>query len=189
MSLNKKVALLVAVLLATVGVGFIFYYRQPLALFERGGIVDFNESRDTQPILDLFNTDRYWLLSNPNSSPERMLKYRTPRPYDPFYAGKLYIKVLREQGKFVGFVSYYKETFKDWRLLFVAVKPDMRGKHAAEKLMKYALEDMKKLGATRVILTTRTENYRAQTLYKRIGFTVFAWDVPPGYVDFEKKLK
>ena len=109
MSLNKKVALLVAVLLATVGVGFIFYYRQPLALFERGGIVDFNESRDTQPILDLFNTDRYWLLSNPNSSPERMLKYRTPRPYDPFYAGKLYIKVLREQGKFVGFVSYYKE--------------------------------------------------------------------------------
>ncbi len=188
MSLIKKVAL-IGVLLAMVGTGAFFYYWHSRALLEQGAIVDFDELRDTQSILDLFNTDRYWLLSNPHSSPERMLKYRTPRPYDPFYAGKLYIKVLREQGKFVGFVSYYKETFKDWRLLFVAVKPEMRGKHAAEKLMIYALKDMKKRGATRVILTTRTENFRAQTLYKRLGFTVFAWDFPPGYVDFEKKLQ
>jgi ribosomal protein S18 acetylase RimI-like enzyme len=175
------------VIFAGVGAGIFVYYRYPNFQFSQGPIYDFDEARDTAPILELFKTDRYWLLANPNSSPEAMLKYRTPYPHDPFYSGKLHIKVLREQGVFIGFVSYYKETFKDWRLLFIAVKSEMRGKHEGEKLMNYALEDMKKLGASRVLLTTRTENFRGQKLYKRLGFTEYERD--DGYVQFEKKLK
>ncbi len=185
MSWIKKLVLVIAVFTG-VGAGVFVYYKHPLFQRSQGPIYDFDESRDTQPILAIFKTDRYWLLANPETSPEAMLKYRTPHPQDPFYTGKLYIKVLRENNQFIGFVTYYKETFKDWRLLFLAIKPEMRGKHYGEKLMEYAFADMKKLGATKVILTTRTENFRAQKLYTRLGFTEYARD--DGYVHFEKKL-
>jgi ribosomal protein S18 acetylase RimI-like enzyme len=138
----------------------------------QGPISDFDDKRDTQEILKIFERDRYWLLMSEESSPEFMLKYRAPNPYEIQYLGRLHIKVCRENEKFVGFTAYYMKAPGFGFLLFLAVNPEFRGKERAyaEKLLKYALADMKRLGAEYVQLFTRTDNERAQKLYRRVGF-------------------
>jgi ribosomal protein S18 acetylase RimI-like enzyme len=134
-------------------------------------IEDFNDVRDTQEILKIFERDRYWLLANEDYSPEFMLKYRAPNQ-DIKYMGRLHIKVLRELDKFVGFTAYYMKTPTHGFLLFLAVNPEFRGrdKGYAEKLLRYALGQLKNMGAEQVQLCTRTDNVRAQKLYRRVGF-------------------
>ena len=38
------------------------------------------------------------------------------------------------------------------------------------QLLKYAIQELIKMGAQTVYLVTRVENYSAQALYKRVGF-------------------
>jgi ribosomal protein S18 acetylase RimI-like enzyme len=69
--------------------------------------------------------------------------------------------------------------------LFLDINPDFRGKDKryAEKLLKYALGELKKLGAEAVHLCTRTDNVRAQGLYRRIGFHEISRD--NGFMTFQ----
>ena len=112
-----------------------------------------------------------------------MLKNRAPNMRDSRYFGKLNIKVLRENDQFIGFVAYYMKNFFIGQLLFLAVKPEFRGKGYAQKLMQYAIEDLKKQGATMITLVTRTSNVAAQAVYKKAGFHVSHEE--DGYVYFE----
>ena len=147
-----------------------YYFPQPAVTQTTDLIQDFNEARDSQDILNIFKEDRYWLLSSPNYSPEHMLSTRSPNKDDARYFGKLNIKVLREAGKFVGFVAYYMKNFFIGTVLFLDVKPEFRGKGYAQKLMRYAIDELKKQGASIITLVTRSENYSAQAVYKKTGF-------------------
>jgi len=153
--------------------------------FNTGGpIYDFNDKRDTQEILKIFERDRYWLLASPDYSPEFMMKYRAPNQ-ELKYMGRLNIKVMREKEKFVGFTAYYMKAPGYGQLLFLDVNPEFRGKDKgyAEKLLKYALEQLKIMGAEYVQLHTRTDNERAQGLYRRVGFYEISRD--DGFADFQ----
>lgn len=138
---------------------------------KQGPIYDFDETRDTKEILKIFDRDRYWLLSSPDYSPEFMLKHRTPNQ-DLQYMGRLNIKVYWEHDKFVGFTAYYMKTSELGCILFFDINPEFRGKDKghAEKLMRYAIDQLKKMGAHQVELFVRVDNDRAQKFYKRMGF-------------------
>ena len=140
--------------------------------FNTGGpISDFNDARDTQEILKIFERDRYWLLASPDYSPEFMMKYRAPNQ-ELKYMGRLNIKVWREKEKFVGFTAYYMKAPGYGFLLFLDINPEFRGKEKgyAEKLLRYALGQLKMMGAEYVQLCTRIDNMPAQGLYRRVGF-------------------
>lgn len=149
------------------------YFYLPQVQDSSSGVVirEFDEARDTQPILELIAKDRYWLIASDDYSPEFMLKNRAPNKEEKEYYGKLSIKVLCEDGKFVGFVAYYLKNFFTGHLLFIAVKEEFRGKGYAQKLMEYALNDFKKQGASMVFLVTRVSNTKAQSVYKKTGYT------------------
>ena len=70
-------------------------------------------------------------------------------------------------------------------LLFLAVNPEFRGKQKgyAEKLLKYALGEMKMMGAEYVQLCTRVNNLPARGLYRRVGFHEISED--DGFVYFQ----
>ena len=174
--------LIVAGMLASIGTGLIYVYRQ-LTLEKE--IVEFEDKRDTQDILDMFQRDWHWLVSSEDYSPQFTLKYRTPNQ-DLKNIGRLKIKVIRKDENMVGFIAYYMKTATNGFLLFLDVNPSYRGKGYSEKLIKYALDDFKKLGATTVRLVTRTTNLHAQNLYKRLGFHETSRD--DGYVWFQKLL-
>lgn len=163
----KKWAIGIGSILVLIVLGFgIYMYRS-----QQGPIYDFDDARDTQDILKIFDRDRYWLLSSEDYSPEFMLKKRSPSQ-EMQYMGRLKIKVYREQNQLVGFTAYYMKTPELGCLLFLAINPEFRGKEKGygEKLMRYALDQMKKMGATHVQLYVRIDNERAQKLYKRIGY-------------------
>lgn len=149
-------------------------------------ILDYDEARDTAEILDIFKKDWYWLISSEDYSPEFMLKNRAPKMHDPRYYGKLIIKVLYDNNHFVGFTAYYMKNFFVGQILFVAIKQEMRGKGYAQMLTKFAIEDLKKHGATMVTLLTRSANTAAQAVYKKLGFNVTFED--EGFVYFDMKV-
>jgi ribosomal protein S18 acetylase RimI-like enzyme len=149
-----------------------------------GPIYDFDYKRDAQEILKIFERDRYWLLASEDYSPEFMMKYHAPNQ-ELKYMGRLHISVWREKDRFIGFTAYYIKEPGLGQLLFLDINPDFRGKDKryAEKLLKYALGELKKLGAEAVHLCTRTDNVRAQGLYRRIGFHEISRD--NGFMTFQ----
>ena len=179
MELNKRKKIGVVVIVIAALCGLLGYY----CTYDRNPIYDFNPSRDTKPILDLFDKNWHWLIANEGSSPAFYLKYRTPSE-NPAYFGKLKIKVLREDDQTIGFVAYYMEQPEEGRLLFLAVDEKYRGKGYGSLLAKYAIKEMiDHMGAQKIGLWTRLSN-PAQRIYKKLGF-VESYYTPGGYVFFE----
>lgn len=179
-SMWKKWSIGAAIMSVLLGAGIFYYFS-----LVQGPIYDFDPSRDTQEILNIFDRDWYWLVASERDeySPEFTLKYRAPNR-NPLYLGRLRIKVLREQSTFVGFAAYYMKTPDHGQLLFLAVNPEFRGRGYGEKLTRFALDELIRMGAKRVELSTRTDNISAQNLYKRIGFKE-TWRDDEGFMYFE----
>jgi len=183
----KKRVLLILCLVAVVGGVSQWYYwsHQSAARISSAPITDFDDARDTQDILALFETNWHWLVASDDYSPAHMLKNRAPNE-NPLYKGKLSIKVLREKGVFVGFIAYYKKKPTEGFILFVAIKETFRGKRYAEQLMDYAMNDLKNQGVLTVWLITRLSNLRAQALYNRLGFYELQHDEE--FIYFQREL-
>lgn len=185
--MTKTLIKIAAVLiLLSFGASVFYYYAPQQVLVPSGPITDFKDDRDTQDLLKIFETDRYWLISSEDYDPAYALSTRSPNKRDSRYFGKLNIKVLRENDQLIGFVAYYMKNFFIGQLLFLAVKPEFRGKGHAQKLMQYAIDDMKKQGASMITLVTRTSNLGAQAVYKKLGFTVTHEE--DGFVYFDLRV-
>ncbi len=163
--LSYKKIIIGLLFMCAVGAGVLYYVS-----VSHSPIYEFDEKRDTQPILKLFHENWYWLVASSDYSPEFAFKYRAPSQ-DPRYLGKLRVKVLREKNTFIGFVAYYMKTETEGKVLFLAVKTAARGKRYGQQLLQYALDDLiNNMGAKIIKLVTRTNNLRAQKLYNRAGF-------------------
>jgi len=175
----RKIIFLLSIALTACGSVGIYVYYSNLA---QGPIYDFNPARDTQPIMDIFNKNWYWLLASEESSPAFMIKNRT-HDTNPMHFGSLHIKVLRENNKLVGFTAYYMNNPQEGRILFLAVDHEFRGKGYGKILAQRAMNELFKMGAIHLALWTRVSNLPAQRIYKELGFKeVFDEN---GYVFFE----
>ena len=94
---------------------------------------------------------------------------------------------MAQKGKPVGFVSYNKPKFYEGFVHFLTVDEKERGKGYGLKLLKYAVDDLARTGASLIRLVTRVENYPAQKIYKTLGFKEIKRD--ERFVDFEKVVK
>ncbi len=174
----KKITIASSIVGSVLSIGIIYHLWLP-----RGPIFEFDPARDTQPILNIFERDWYWLLSSEDYSPEFMLKHHAPNR-NPLYMGRLRIKVMRQHDTFAGFVAYYMKTSNVGFILFLAVEPKFRGKKYGAQLSQYALNDLIRIGAKRIMLVTRTSNLPAQRVYNELGFIETSRD-DEGYVYFE----
>lgn len=173
----KKIILLLSITLA-LGGGVYLYHTNT----SQEQIIDFNPARDTQPIMDIFNKNWYWLLASEESSPAFMIKHRT-HDTNPMHFGSLHIKVLYEKDKLAGFAAYFMENPEEGRLLFLAVDQEFRGKGYGKILAECAMQELFKMGADHIALWTRVSNLPAQRIYKELGFKEVFDD--NGYVFFE----
>lgn len=185
----KKVIKIIAVIIAAslIGAaGYYYYTPTPPVSVISDSVIPFDYARDADNIKQTFIDDKYWLLSSQDYDVEHMLANRAPNKREPRYIGKLTIKVLYENNQFVGFIAYYLKNFFLGQILFVDVKQEFRGKGYAQKLVKYAIEDMKRQGATMITLVTRTSNTSAQAVYKKLGFFVSFEE--EGFVYFDLRV-
>ena len=177
--LSVKKLLLVSVIALSIGGGAAYYFTQ-----ERGPIYHFNEQRDTAELVELMKKNAYWLSDNPNFNPEFHLKYRTPDTR-PSSAGTLSIRVLRQEDKLVGFIAYHMRSAALGFVLFIAIKPEFRGKRYGQQLMRYAVDDLTRKGAVKIRLVTRPANKPGHALYKRFGFKLMREDDTFSYFEYD----
>ncbi|MGC2310279.1 MAG: GNAT family N-acetyltransferase [Candidatus Babeliaceae bacterium] len=151
-------------------------------------IYSYEPDKDRAFILDLFQKDLYWLVSEyvTDFSAEYMLDNRASSR-NPADRGNLLMYVYRDSQP-RGFVAYFKKKgyLPLYQLLFLVVPEEFRQKGYGKCLLKFALEDLKKKGCLRVELTTRVSNYPAQKTYLRLGFHETSRDEE--FVHFEKDL-
>ena len=146
-------------------------------------IYDFNEKRDTAFILDLFEKDLYWLVAEGSDfSPEYMLKHRASSKKSE-HVGNEIIKVMYKGNTPVGFITYHKKKFYEGAIHFIDVAKEFRSKGYGLILLSYGVKDLIARGVAKIGLVTRTNNYSAQAIYKKAGFTE-SWRTD-GFVYFE----
>lgn len=165
--MNKKV---IAIVLATSFVvsGGIYYYNS--SYYASKAIRDYVLAKDKDFCMRQFKEHQWLLFANPNPNMDHILDTQSPNTYEPQYAGKMKIKLLCDKGESVGFVTYYMESSFQGKILFLAIDSKFHGKGYGRKLMQYAIEQLKQMGAKTVKLFTRHENVRAQKLYESLGF-------------------
>lgn len=179
-SITKKIAFIGAfcsLLVATFG-GFYYYAHK-----EHVPVYTYNKQRDYKDIVDLFELERFWLTTTIDYSPNYMLDFMAPHK-GTFYRGKLHIKVARPDNTFAGFTAFYMHDNKTGMILFLATRPEFRGKGYGKMLIMSAVQELKKMGAKKVNLVTRTTNLPAQHVYVSLGFDEITRD-EQGFVYYE----
>ncbi len=167
----KKISLFTVAILCVAG--GIYQYKTRVALssiLKDPAISNYEAGRDKAFIKQQFKENWYTMTPDPTMDVDFLLDNLVPSKHQLQHTGKMAIKMLYENNEPVGFISYYMATRYQGHIQFLIIAADKRGKRSGEKLMNYALEDLKRQGAKTVKIYTRTENLAAQKLYKRVGF-------------------
>lgn len=152
-----------------------------------GPIQDYDPARDREFILNVFKNNYYWLVNDPEFSPEYMLdnKASSKKPKDK---GNLTIKTYVVDGKPVAFTAYYPKKLYEGFVLFLAVDAPHRGRGYARQLLAYDIDQLKKQGSAIIRLITRTDNTPARKLYDGMGF-IGSETEDKKYVKYVKRLE
>lgn len=167
------------------GGGGYFYYRHQVQQHSGQTIVDFDKARDSEFILNMFKDPQnwYWLIAEGSVfSPELMLETRG-YPQESAHRDNLFINLGYNNAEPAGFVAYYMSSLFVGKILFLIVDEKFRSQGWGRRLLDYGVQELKKMGAIRVELVTRTSNEAAQRLYKRYGFKEVR-QYGPGFVEF-----
>lgn len=178
LSKQKKISLVISTALGLLLVAFLKYTLSS----NNPSIVPFDKERDSAFVLDMFNKNWYWLIENPEFSGTFYLDHMSPtrKPED---FGKENIRIMYVHGEPVGFVSYYKKSFYEGFLHFLLIDETYRGKGYAEKLMKYAIKELRAMNSQVIRLVTRVNNKPARKLYDKLGFKHYKTE--EGFVYYE----
>lgn len=171
----KKIIFFLALTLS-VGVGY-FLWQSKQQSQDALKIIDTNFERDANAIEALFHKgdNFYWMVAgNPNYSVKFMLEHATTSQYEKRH--DLILKSAFLNDTLVGFLAYFKISQHVWRILYVIVDQDFRGQGIAKKILKYGVDACVKQGALKVILFTRSNNFKAQSMYKNFGFKIVDTD-------------
>jgi ribosomal protein S18 acetylase RimI-like enzyme len=151
-------------------------------------IQNFNFDTDADDVETLFHKgdNFYWMIAgNPEYSVKFMLKYKTTSQEEK--TQNLILKSAKIDGKIVGFLAYYQMSAHVGRLLFLIVDQEFRKQGVAKKLLNFAVKDMVSMGDLKILLFTRSNNFKAQSLYKSIGFKIIDSDETGVWMSWYKK--
>lgn len=113
--------------------------------------------------------------------PEKSKEFLTKR----FKNSDSVIFVAMENGNYAGFTQLYPSFtsvgMKEiWILNDLYINVNYRNKGAAKKLIEKAIEFSKETNRKRIVLSTAFDNYSAQKLYEKQGFT------KSSFINYEK---
>lgn len=165
----KRIALIICLATLAGGLYYKAIQKSPIVCVA-DGVQDYDASRDKAQILKMFDADHYWLTVNDDYDLGRALDTKSPNRFETRYFGKMPVKVIREGDQVVAWGSYYMATPYEGRILFLSVHANHRKKGLARRLMHYFECDLKRMGAHKVTLYTRTSNKAAHAAYLRMGY-------------------
>lgn len=145
------------------------------------------DQRDIDDVLQLMKDEAYALISTSNF--DHLCSKFIRRSYDPENPskdGSLTFYAMREKGtnQFMGFLAIHLQSFIKGRILFLAIKPEFRGRRLAGEFVRFAFKKFKEMGLKKGMLCTRTDNTSAQKAYEREGFKYYM-TTDDGFVFYE----
>lgn len=137
-------------------------------------VAPYQEARDRQALIGLFRQNREWLYGWRDKNAElahfngelARTKYGAP--------GFYWWNVARCDEQTVGFVTYRMRSPHAGHILFLEVDENFRRRGIGHQLMETAIAALKTKGAQVVTIDTGATNYRAQSVYKSLGFVQYA---------------
>lgn len=151
-------------------------------------ITDFNFNQDIGVVEKLLKSEWNKLFYQPNYDQCLISKiFKLRRPGDvAFQEKELTIKILRDQNKILGFITYYQPNPKTNHIELLAVDSEHRGKGYGKKLIEHVIYEGLKKGLKTVQLYVYPSNQAAIKIYQHLGFEIQA--EYPGYLLLTKKL-
>lgn len=137
-------------------------------------ISNINPEHDAQPMIDLCYKEWHWLFINPKadsfSSNDRA---QFCRDYVAYVSNKhqpTYLKVLHENDKLAGFITYKMNAPKKGNIELLAIDENFRGKGYGKILLEHSMKELINKGANSIDICARGTNLPALNLYQKIGF-------------------
>jgi ribosomal protein S18 acetylase RimI-like enzyme len=142
-------------------------------------IFTYDATKDREALITIFKQNMFWLTNETNED-AAVASFKHSIDTNSSSSswmdrGNLLTYVYRDNEATKGFVSYHKVSSSAAKILYIAIDDTYRRRGYAEKLLKFALADLKKQGYRSVELVTRLVNKRAQGLYRKLGFRQ-TWD-------------
>ncbi len=137
-------------------------------------VIEYQRPRDFDDVVRIFAEDSYWLDARP-AKDARMafvneLNHVEHPEWKPTHEGPMQWRIARCGSKTVGFISFYSRGNARARILYLGVDKDYRKQGLGRDLMKAAIAALESQGVREIIIATRIENFRAQNLYRQLGF-------------------
>lgn len=136
-------------------------------------IETYNQKRDWNEIVDIFKEAWSSLECNRPYNENLIEQLFEEYTQDPNIT-KL-MKVMRYKDTTIGFITYYlRELEKQGSVEVMGIAKDHRRKYNGETLLNYAIDEMKNMGATHVLIHVKQDSEPALALYKKRGFEIIA---------------
>ncbi len=149
------------------------------------GVSDY-EPTDKPEAVKFFNEDHYLLSRSDLYDMHHLFDTRSPNLFLPEYFGKVSIKVVRENDKLAGWISYYKKNQYEGIIHILVVGKKYRKKGYAKKLIKTAEQDLGDRGIVKIKIAVRLCNDAALKLYEYMGYKKVNFD--DSFAFYEKCL-
>ena len=167
--------LLAAVIVALVSFGACRYY----GCAGEDAIQQYQPARDRYALEQIFEQNWYWLINVPYK--EALVSFsedldKAVSVTERQKPDALQWLVFREDGVVKGFAAYYIKNPGIGKILFLAVDARYRGHGAAQRLIQRSLEALSAAGCKMIEIVVRVENFRAQNLYRKVGFETVKTD-------------
>lgn len=171
-------------LFVLVGIGVHRYYGSSAE-----SIQHYLPSRDRDEVSRIFEQNWYWLINVPYKAALASFAKdldRAESVEEKKKADALEWVVFREDGVAKGFIAYFIKAPAVGKILFLAVDAKYRGHGCALRLINHAISVLEKAGCKKIEILVRIENFRAQNLYRKVGFEVVKTDSTFMYMEMER---
>lgn len=137
-------------------------------------VADFVFERDSNDVLSIMRDDWNWLFTNdnPHYDPEYIMHHEIPNKelVAERYSDKLQMRVLRNNERVIGFVTFYNEDSGVGRVKLVSVTRHCDEKECGRRLVVAAVNALFDSGCTRAYLYTHKKNEKVAA-YESLGFS------------------
>jgi ribosomal protein S18 acetylase RimI-like enzyme len=168
-------SLFAAVVLALVSLGACRYY----GCMGEDAIQQYQPAQDRYAVEQIFEQNWYWLINVPYKEALASFTEDLDKVTSLYERQKPDVRqwiVFKEDGTVKGFAVYYIKKPGIGKILFLAVDERYRGHGLAQRLIQRAMEALEKAGCKTIEIVVRVENFRAQNLYRKVGFETVKTD-------------
>jgi ribosomal protein S18 acetylase RimI-like enzyme len=130
------------------------------------------KNEDQEEFMRILNDNWFWMIQGESKQDDTNYRKQLDTKKTCGYENEtLNARMITVNDNIAGFSTFHNYDEKIARIQFLCIDKKFRRMHLAEKLIKSVIKEIfQNKNIEMIMLTTRSENTRAQNLYKKLGF-------------------